>query len=442
MANNKQKLYKNPSWPDLSQYKSVIRSLNEYPNLVFPNEIENLKSELLEVSSGKNFIIQGGDCAETFKNFSDQVIKNKLKILLQMSAIIQFTTNVTVTNIGRIAGQYIKPRSSLFETRDGLTLPSYRGDGINSIEFKQSERMPNPNNLIKAYHQSSSIMNLIRLLVMSGFTDINNIQLWNTDLTNGTKLGEKYNSIVSEIEGALRFINASLQQNPYNSSQHTNFYTSHEALLIDYEKAFIQKYNSKKYCCSGHMLWVGNRTRDPQSEQVQFLSKVDNPVGIKIGPDIKIEELQILCNQLNVKNEKGKLIFIIRLGADNIEKILPQIIKQVKHYGNEVIWFCDPMHGNTIKSQNGYKTRNFNTIVKELEYFFHILHAENIFPGGVHLELTGEKVTECLGGINNIKDVDLDERYESTCDPRLNVEQSLEVAFLISKFIKLNGVSK
>ena len=304
MANNKQKLYKNPSWPDLSQYKSVIRSLNEYPNLVFPNEIENLKSELLEVSSGKNFIIQGGDCAETFKNFSDQVIKNKLKILLQMSAIIQFTTNVTVTNIGRIAGQYIKPRSSLFETRDGLTLPSYRGDGINSIEFKQSERTPDPNNLIKAYHQSSSIMNLIRLLVMSGFTDINNIQLWNTDLTNGTKLGEKYNSIVSEIEGALRFINASLQQNPYNSSQHTNFYTSHEALLIDYEKAFIQKYNSKKYCCSGHMLWVGNRTRDPQSEQVQFLSKVDNPVGIKIGPDIKIEELQILCNQLNVKNEK------------------------------------------------------------------------------------------------------------------------------------------
>ena len=438
MKTKKNILYENPKWPNINRYQSIIEDLKKYPNLVFPNEIKDLKKELIEVSKGKKFIVQGGDCAETFKNFNNDVIKNKLKILLQMSAIIQCTTNIKVANIGRIAGQYIKPRSNLFETRNNITLPAYRGDGINSIEFSRKKRMPNPDNLVKAYHQSSSTMNLIRLLVMSGFTDIKNIQLWNSDITNGTKLGLKYNSIVHEIEGALKFIQSSLKQK--ESNQRQNFYISHEALLIDYEKSFLQKYQRKNYCCSGHMLWVGNRTRDPDSEQVQFLSTIDNPVGIKIGPDIKISQLQKIYNKINPKNEKGKLIFIIRLGVNNIQKILPKIIKTVKNNGNEVIWFCDPMHGNTIKSKNGYKTRNFSTIIRELKYFFKILKSKDIIPGGVHLELTGEKVTECLGGINNIKDIDLDLRYESTCDPRLNLEQSLEVAFLISKFIKSTGV--
>ena len=440
MSNNKSVTYQDPVWSDPKQYRSIIKDLTNYPNLVFPNEIQSLKRELIEVSKGKKFIVQGGDCAETFNNFNDTVIKNKLKILLQMSAIIQFTTNITVSNIGRIAGQYIKPRSNLVETRNNVTLPAYRGDGVNSIDFNKEKRTPNPNNLIKAYHQSSSTMNLIRVLVMSGFTDINNIQLWNNGLINETKLGQKYNSVVSDIERALRFIKTSRKSSQYIDKQYQNFYTSHEALLIDYEKSFLQQYENKNYCCSGHMLWVGNRTRNPNSDQIQFLSKIDNPVGIKIGPDINFDQLQKIYNKLNAKNEKGKLVFIIRLGADNIDKILPKIIKNVKYFGNEVIWFCDPMHGNTIKSKNGYKTRNFNTIIDELKSFFQILKTENIFPGGVHLELTGEKVTECLGGINNIKDVDLDLRYESTCDPRLNVEQSLEVAFLISKFIKSTGV--
>lgn len=437
MSNNINTSKQNPSWPNIEYYKEVIQDLQTYPNLVFPNEIINLKNELKEVSIGTKFIIQGGDCAETFKNFSDQVIKNKLKILLQMSAIIQFTTNKKVINIGRIAGQYIKPRSELFETRNNITLPSYRGDGVNSIEFTSEKRVPNPANLIKAYHQSSSTMNLIRVLIMSGFTNMENIELWNSDLINNTKLGKKYNSIVHEIQNALNFIKASSSKSPYLVNNKNNFYTSHEALLIDYEKAFLQNYNNKTYCCSGHMLWVGDRTRNPDSEQINFLSTIDNPIGIKIGPSFCISDLSKIYDKLNPDNEKGKIVFIIRLGEKYIKKILPEIIKKVKYYGYEIIWFCDPMHGNTIKSKNGYKTRNFDTIINELKYFFEIAKSESINPGGVHFELAGEQVTECLGGIDDIKDIDLDLRYESTCDPRLNNEQSLEIAFLISEFIKV-----
>ena len=334
MGHKKNIQYENPKWPDKKHYQNVIKDLSTYPNLVFPNEIVDLKNELIEVSYGKKFIIQGGDCAETFKNFSDEVIKNKLKILLQMSAIIQFTTKIKVTNIGRIAGQYIKPRSHLFETRNNITLPTYRGDGINSIEFVKDKRIPNPNNLIKAYHQSSSTMNLIRLLIMSGFTDIGNIQLWNSNLINNTRLGKKDNSIVTEIENALQFIQTSSEKENQTTRHRHNFYTSHEALLIDYEESFLQKYKNKNYCCSGHMLWVGNRTRDPNSEQIKFLSTVNNPIGIKLGPDLCIDQVQKIYDNLNPKNEKGKLIFIVRLGLQNIKKLLPKIIKKSKYYGH------------------------------------------------------------------------------------------------------------
>ena len=425
-----------PKWPDHKYYKKIIKDISKYPNLVFPEEIIELKNELIKVSNGEKFVIQGGDCAETFKNFNDEVIKNKLKILLQMSAIIQFTTNIKTVNIGRIAGQYIKPRTSINEVRNNITLPSYRGDGVNSIEFVKEKRIPNPKNLVKAYHQSSSTMNLIRSLIMSGFTDIENIELWHRDLIRNSKLGEKYNSIVNKIQKALNFIHTSSDLDHYKTNHNANVYTSHEALIIDYEKSFLEKYNNNIFCCSGHMLWVGDRTRDPKSMHIDFLSKLTNPIGIKIGPTFQIEDLQPLCNKLNSKNEKGKIILIIRLGEKNIEKILPKIIREVKYHGNELLWFCDPMHGNTIKSKNGYKTRNFNTIIKELRHFFQIHQLENTIPGGVHFELTGEHVTECLGGINNIQDSDLDLRYETMCDPRLNNEQSLEIAFLISKLMK------
>ena len=422
-----------PNWPDQKQYIKTIEDLSKYPNLVFPKEIIELKQELKEVSKGNKFVIQGGDCAETFNDFSDEIIKNKLKILLSMSAIIQFTTHKKVINIGRIAGQYFKPRTNLFETRGDMTLPSYRGDGVNSIEFTKKKRSPNPANLIKAYHQSSSTMNLIRSLIMSGFTDIENIQMWSRDLIKHSRLSKKYNSIVQNIQDALRFMHTSRDMDKYKINH--NVYTSHEALILDYEKSFIQKHDKKNYCCSGHMLWVGEKTNYPDSAHIEFLSKINNPIGVKVGPRFNIDNLSLLYDKLNPQNLPNRLVFIVRLGLKDIEKKLPTIIKKVKYYGHEILWFCDPMHGNTIKSKNGYKTRNFNTIIKELKLFFQIHNSENTIPGGVHFELTGEHVTECLGGINNIKDKDLDVKYETTCDPRLNNEQSLETAFLISELI-------
>ncbi len=430
-----------PKWPNKEHYYDVISKISTYPQLVFPSEIENLKSELCQVSENNGFIIQGGDCAETFKDFSNEMIKNKLKILLQMSAIIKYTTGLKTINIGRIAGQYIKPRSNEKEEREGKIFPSYRGDGVNSITFDLQKRIPNPNRLIKAYHQSAATMNLIRSLIMSGFTDINKIQLWYRDLLNNSPLGEKYKNIVEKITKILALGNQTGILNPPNkNSNPINYYSSHEAILLDYEKAFlINNSKNKTYCCSGHMLWIGDRTRYLESEHIEFAAMIDNPVGIKIGPSMDIDDLSKLYDKINPNHEKGKMIFITRLGNKNIEKILPKLINQVKYYGMEGIWLCDPMHGNTIKAKNGYKTRSFNTIMDELNSFFSIHQAENTFPGGIHFEFTGENVTECLGGINNITDTDLDYKYETTCDPRLNNEQSLEIAFLISELLKNKG---
>jgi len=424
-----------PDWPDLNDYNQVIQKINQYPSLVYPDEIIRLKNNLKQVAKGNQFVIQGGDCAETFNDFNTGHIKSKLKILLQMSAIIEFTSNMKVLNIGRIAGQYFKPRSNLTETRGEIVLPAYQGDGINCIDFLDSKRIPDPNNLIKAYHHSAATMNLIRTLIMTGFTKIENVSLWNRDLITKSKLGIKYNKIVKEIEGALDFVMAS--SDVKNKDNYlNNLYTSHESLLLDYEKVFIKNYKDYQFCCSSHMVWVGDRTRLINGDHLKFVSKLDNPIGIKIGPSISIDDINKICTTVNPNNEKGKLIFIIRLGEKNIEKILPKIIEKVKYYGHEIIWFCDPMHGNTVKSKNGYKTRHFKTIINELESFFNIHNSEKTIPGGVHIELTGKNVTECLGGINDIQDKDLDLRYETACDPRLNNEQSLEIAFLISKLIK------
>ena len=435
---NKKIISQQPKWPDQNSFFQIIEEIKNYPQLVFPNEIKNLKTELCDAAKGEKFIIQGGDCAETFKNFSEEMIKNKLKILLQMSAIIQYTSKLKVINIGRIAGQYIKPRSSSEETRDGITLPAYKGDGVNSIIFNADKRTPDPKRLIQAYHQSASTMNLIRSLIMSGFTDIKQIQLWHRDLLDNSALGKKYNSIVNDIITMLDFAQQSglvSKKNGEAPNNLFNLYTSHEAILLDYEKAFMKK----NFCCSAHMLWVGDRTRDINSEHINFVAKLDNPIGIKIGPTINIDDICKIYDKVNPVHEKGKLILISRFGEKKIEKMLPKLISKIKYYGYEVLWLCDPMHGNTITAKNGYKTRNFETIIKELITFFEICNTENVIRGGVHFELTGENVTECLGGINNIRDVDLDLRYETTCDPRLNNEQSLEIAFLISKLLKEKG---
>ena len=427
------KIDQQPNWPNEFEYDSIIQTLSYYPKIVNEDEIVLLKDELKLINNRKSFVIQGGDCAETFKNFNSSSIKNKLEILLQMSAIIQYTSKMPVNIIGRIAGQYVKPRSMQYEIRDGMKLPSYRGDGINSIEFTQEARTPNPQRLLTAYHQSSSAMNLIRSLIMQGYTNINNIKSWEKIFLNNDLLEKKYNKIFKQIRDTLQFVKASdILQSPGK-----NIYISHESILLDYDNAFIiENENKQHFCCSGHMLWIGDRTRKLDSAHIKFASLVENPIGIKIGPNFNIEDLNLLCEKINPKNEIGKLTLIVRLGEKNIESMLPELIKKIKYHGHNVTWFCDPMHGNTIRAKNGYKTRKFETIMNEIKLFFEINNSYKTIPGGIHLELTGDHVTECLGGIKNIQTKDLDLRYETTCDPRLNNEQSLEVAFLIADLLK------
>ena len=427
------KIDQQPTWPNEFEYDSIIQTLSYYPKIVNEDEIVLLKDELKLINNRKSFVIQGGDCAETFKNFNSSSIKNKLEILLQMSAIIQYTSKMPVNIIGRIAGQYVKPRSLQYEIRDGMKLPSYRGDGINSIEFTQEARTPNPQRLLTAYHQSSSAMNLIRSLIMQGYTNINNIKSWEKIFLNNDLLEKKYNKIFKQIRDTLQFVKASdILQSPGK-----NIYISHESILLDYDNAFIiENENKQHFCCSGHMLWIGDRTRKLDSAHIKFASLVENPIGIKIGPNFNIEDLNLLCEKINPKNEIGKLTLIVRLGEKNIESMLPELIKKIKYHGHNVTWFCDPMHGNTIRAKNGYKTRKFETIMNEIKLFFEINNSYKTIPGGIHLELTGDHVTECLGGIKNIQTKDLDLRYETTCDPRLNNEQSLEVAFLIADLLK------
>ena len=422
-----------PTWPNEREYDSIIQTLSYYPKIVNEDEIVLLKEELKLINNKQSFVIQGGDCAETFSNFNSSSIKNKLEILLQMSAIIQYTSKIPVNIIGRIAGQYVKPRSLQYEVRDGIKLPSYRGDGVNAIDFTKEGRTPNPQRLLTAYHQSSSAMNLIRSLIMQGYTNINNMKYWEKIFLNNELLEKKYNTIFQQIRETLQFVELS----DILQSSGKNIYISHESILLDYDNAFINETQKKQhFCCSGHMLWIGDRTRKLESAHIKFASLIENPIGIKIGPNFNIDDLNILCEKINPKNEEGKLTLIVRLGEKNIESMLPQLIKKIKHYGQNVIWFCDPMHGNTIRAKNGYKTRKFETIINEIKLFFAIHKHFNTIPGGIHLELTGDRVTECLGGINNIQTKDLDLRYETTCDPRLNNEQSLEVAFLIADLLK------
>ena len=431
------KIDQQPNWPSSFEYDSIIQTLSYYPKIVNEDEIILLKEELKLINQKQSFVIQGGDCAETFSNFNSSSIKNKLEILLQMSAIIQYTSKIPVNIIGRIAGQYIKPRSSQYESRDGLKLPSYRGDGVNSIEFTKDARTPNPQRLLTAYHQSSSAMNLIRSLIMQGYTNINNMKSWEKIFLNNELLEKKYNNIFTQIKETLQFVEAS----DILQSSGKNIYISHESILLDYDNAFIIENQDKQHFCgSGHMLWVGDRTRNLNSAHVKFASLVENPIGIKIGPNFNIDDINLLCEKINPKNEIGKLTLIVRLGQKNIESMLPKLIEKVKQHGQNVIWFCDPMHGNTIRAKNGYKTRKFETIINEIKLFFQIHNQCKTIPGGIHLELTGDNVTECLGGIKNIQTKDLDLRYETTCDPRLNNEQSLEVAFLIADLLKKESV--
>lgn len=428
-----------PEWGDEESYNNVIQEITKYPPLVFAGEVRALKKYLAEAAKGKSFLIQGGDCAETFDNFQADIIKDKLKILLQMSVVLTYGASCNVVKVGRIAGQFAKPRSSNMEKRKGKELPSYRGDAVNSIEFTKKSRTPNPKRLLRAYNQSAATLNLLRAFTTGGFADLNKVHMWNQEFIAQSPQGQRYEKIATSINDALTFMKAvGIDAKRHSALKLTEFFTSHEALLLGYEQALTRQdsITEKWYTCSGHFLWIGDRTRNPDGAHVEFLSGVDNPIGIKLGPSISEDDLIKLIEKLNPGNEEGRITLISRMGADKIRKKLPPLIRCIQKNEKKVLWICDPMHANTYKTDTGFKTRHFDTILEELEHFFAIHRAESSVPGGVHFELTGENVTECLGGAREINDTDLETKYETACDPRLNNEQSLELAFLVTDLLR------
>jgi 3-deoxy-7-phosphoheptulonate synthase len=430
-----------PDWEKSEAYSKVISEISGYPPLVFAGEVRALKQQLGDAAQGNGFLIQGGDCAETFDDFRADSIRDKLKIILQMSVVLTYGASCNVVKLGRIAGQFAKPRSANTETRDGIELPSYRGDAVNNINFNEDSRKQNPKRLLRTYNQSAATLNLLRAFTTGGFADLNKVHVWNQEFIAQSPQGKRYEEIANSIDDALIFMKAvGINSDNTSALKLAEFFTSHEALLLGYEHALTRQdsLTGKWYNCSAHFLWIGDRTRQPNGAHVEFLSGVDNPIGIKVGPTINEEELITLCEKLNPENEWGKLTLISRMGADTVRSKLPPLIKTIKESGQNVLWVCDPMHGNTYKTDNGYKTRHFDTILEELEHFFAIHRAEETIPGGVHFELTGDNVTECLGGAREISDSDLNSRYETACDPRLNNEQSLELAFLVTDLLR-NG---
>ncbi len=428
-----------PNWPDNAIYEKVLDEISTYPPLVFAGEVRALKQQLADATLGKGFLIQGGDCAETFSDFKANSIRDKLKILLQMSVVLTYGASYNVIKVGRIAGQFAKPRSSDVEIRNDISLPSYRGDAVNSIDFEEKTRIPNPKRLLRTYNQSAATLNLLRAFTKGGFADLNKVHFWNQEFIESSPQGKRYEEIAQRIDDSLKFMRAvGISSSNTSALKLTEFYTSHEALLVGYEQSLTRQdsITGDWYDCSAHMIWIGERTRQLDGAHVEFLSGVRNPIGIKLGPTAQAEDLVKVCETLNPENEPGRISLITRMGADKINDTLPALIKGIQSAGQNVLWVCDPMHGNTFKTETGYKTRHFNTILKELENFFTIHKAEGTFPGGVHFELTGDNVTECLGGAREISDADLQERYETACDPRLNNEQSLELAFLISDLLR------
>jgi len=428
-----------PDWEENKTYKKTIEELSSYPPLVFAGEVRALKQQLAEAAQGNGFVIQGGDCAETFDEFKADIIKNKLKVLLQMSIVLTHGASCNVIKIGRIAGQFAKPRSSNTENRDGKELPSYRGDAVNDIEFNKEKRTHNPKRLLRVYNQSAATLNLLRAFTTGGFADLHKVQLWNQEFIKQSPQGKQYQEIAMRIGDALKFMEAiGITGQDQKAVRLTEFFTSHEALLLGYEDALTRKdsLSGNFYTCSGHFLWIGDRTRQLEGAHVEFLSNVENPIGIKVGPNINPEELISICKKINPKNEWGRITIISRMGAENIQNVLPKLINKIKKEQQNVLWICDPMHGNTYKASTGYKTRSFTTILEEINQFFTIHKQSGTIPGGVHFELTGADVTECIGGARNIADEDLQYKYETACDPRLNNEQSLELAFLITDLLR------
>ena len=428
-----------PEWPDIDKLEIVNKELSTFPPLVFAGEVRSLTEQLSEVAQGKSFLLQGGDCAETFADFTANQIRDKLKIILQMAAILTYGAGLSVVKVGRIAGQFAKPRSKETEYINGKEIYSYRGDAVNRLSTDESSRIPNPKRMLRAYHQSAATLNLLRAFTQGGFADLHKVHLWNQEFIKRSPQGKKYESIAMAIDSAMKFMQAcGINLDNTKLLRRTDFFTSHEALLLGYEEALTRQdsISNNWYDCSAHMLWVGDRTRDVNGAHLEFLGGIHNPIGIKLGPTTKIDDLMVILDKLNPENIWGRISLITRMGAEKIDKFLPKLIQSVKENGHRVGWICDPMHGNTFTTTSGRKTRAFDAILKELDSFFSIHDTESTIPGGVHFELTGDNVTECVGGAQEINVDQLENKYETACDPRLNNEQSLELAFYISDLLK------
>ena len=428
-----------PEYPDATHLNAVEGTLRGFPPLVFAGEARNLKDRLARVAQGKAFLMQGGDCAESFAEFHADNIRDTFKVLLQMATVLTFAGSCPIVKVGRMAGQFAKPRSAPTETVDSVELPSYRGDIINGIEFDSERRKPDPDRLIQAYNQAASTLNLLRAFAQGGFADLHQVNRWNMDFVADSPQGAQYEELSDRINESLSFMEAcGLTGDAVPQLRETEFYTSHEALLLWYEEALTRQdsLTGDWYDCSAHMLWIGDRTRHPDSAHVEFLRGVKNPIGIKCGPTSKPDTLLRLIDALNPDNEPGRMTLISRMGSDKVHEHLPGLIRAIEREGRTVVWSCDPMHGNTIKSQSGYKTRPFDRILTEVRRFFEAHEAEGTYAGGIHIEMTGQDVTECLGGAQAISDAALSERYHTHCDPRLNASQSLELSFMIADFLK------
>ena len=430
-----------PIYPDESKVNSVEAKLSFKPPLVFAGEVQALKKSLALAEKGNAFILQGGDCAESFSQFSANGIRDTFKVLLQMAVILTYGSSIPIIKIGRIAGQFAKPRSSDVEIIDGIELPSYRGDMINDMEFNKTARQPDPQRLIDGYEQSAATLNLIRAFAQGGMANLEKVHEWTLGFLNNTPETDKYREIANRISESLNFMKAcGLTSSSVPQLRETDFFTSHEALLLNYEEALTREdtITAEKgwYATSAHLLWVGDRTRQFDHGHIEYLSGIQNPVGIKCGPSLEKDDLIRLLDKVNPNNETGKVVLICRMGSEKVNEHLPKLIKNIKANGKNVTWCCDPMHGNTIKASNGYKTRRVAEILNEVNNFFLVHKSEGTLPGGVHFEMTGSNVTECLGGANEVKESDLGSRYHTHCDPRLNGSQSLELAFLVSDLIK------
>ena len=428
-----------PGYADEAALARVEETLHRFPPLVFAGEARRLKERLAAVAAGKAFLLQGGDCAESFAEFHPNNIRDMFKVLLQMAVVLTFAASCPVVKVGRLAGQFAKPRSSETETQNGVTLPSYRGDIINSLDFDAAAREPDPQRMVQAYSQSAATLNLLRAFAQGGYADLHRVHAWNQDFVADSPQGERYRELADRLTETLNFMEAcGLTSETTPQIRETEFYTCHEGLFLSYEEALtrIDSTTGDWYDCSAHLVWIGDRTRQVDGAHVEFMRGIKNPIGMKCGPTLEPDDLVRLIDRLNPENEPGRLTLITRMGSDKVEEKLPRLLRAIKREGREVVWCIDPMHGNRITLSNGYNTRPFNRILDEVHAAFGIHAAEGTYAGGIHCELTGQNVTECIGGAQAISEVDVSDRYLTHCDPRLNASQAIELAFELAEALK------